>query len=461
MITRRSLIILTVIFFLNTFVSVAQTHKDSLNFNLIVAAEQGNEKEVLKCLKNGANVNAVTFDGISALMYASQNGYLNIVKILIYNGSNINQRPPSGVTALSGATQFNRLDVMEYLLTKGANPNIKDNDSIAPLLYAVTYNYLDAVNLLFLYGADILTSAKDGTNAMHIACLSGYSQITDLLIKRGMPIENPDFANWTPLHCVAQSGSLDAAKDLISNGAKINELNSDQCSPLTIAIMHKNQAFADYLLKNNADPKIKINKKNLVDIAKESNSDSIARILRKEYKIKSNRFLLTGVYFSPLNFSIGQNEGLMNYKIGSNTSFFNTNIYLTFFNRYKRQNVTIQTSAYQYYQYREQSYMPGIGINKAIYLYSKKQNKIGLIVGMDQVIQFKNWHGVDYGPKTVLKTTPYSLLTLKHRAISLNLGTRYLKSAQQKNAPWLFDFGISFTTNKPRMISTKKLYWIE
>ena len=44
---------------------------------------EGNEKNVLMLLKAGADVNTSTYEGITPLMYASQGGYLSIVKILI------------------------------------------------------------------------------------------------------------------------------------------------------------------------------------------------------------------------------------------------------------------------------------------------------------------------------------------------------------------------------------------
>ncbi len=52
-------------------------------------------------LDNGANINAKTCNGWTALMYASSYGYLDMVKFLVKNGADINAITNEGYTALN------------------------------------------------------------------------------------------------------------------------------------------------------------------------------------------------------------------------------------------------------------------------------------------------------------------------------------------------------------------------
>lgn len=94
-------------------------------------------------LKNGANPNSLNDQQQSALMKASQSGFLKIMKLLIDNGANVNARDTvKGRTPLHWAqrmreggrlkrgdqmTKERALDVAKLLIQHGANPNIKDN----------------------------------------------------------------------------------------------------------------------------------------------------------------------------------------------------------------------------------------------------------------------------------------------------------------------------------------------
>ena len=78
-------------------------------------------------LKLGVNPNSKGKKGFSLLMYASQLGYLNAVKILLkHKKINVNHRGNSGKTALMEAAQKGHLEIVDLLLKNGANPKIKE-----------------------------------------------------------------------------------------------------------------------------------------------------------------------------------------------------------------------------------------------------------------------------------------------------------------------------------------------
>ena len=61
-------------------------------------------------------------DGFTPLHYASQEGHLPVVKILLENGASWEDRNYQGVAPLHKAAQNNRHDVVRYLVTTAGCP---------------------------------------------------------------------------------------------------------------------------------------------------------------------------------------------------------------------------------------------------------------------------------------------------------------------------------------------------
>ena len=85
------------------YISLLLDYGDHVNFKdkrrdtaLILASEQGYIKVVKILIENGANVNSRDVWGKSSLTHASLYGYIKIVKILLEYGANVNdlQRDP-------------------------------------------------------------------------------------------------------------------------------------------------------------------------------------------------------------------------------------------------------------------------------------------------------------------------------------------------------------------------------
>ncbi|MCB1143104.1 MAG: ankyrin repeat domain-containing protein [Leptospiraceae bacterium] len=84
---------------------------------LMVASKEGDLQLVKLLIDRGANVNATTPDGHTALMYASYNRYPEIVKVLIEHGANVNAKSIQGHTALSEIDDSHKEEII--LLLKG------------------------------------------------------------------------------------------------------------------------------------------------------------------------------------------------------------------------------------------------------------------------------------------------------------------------------------------------------
>ena len=76
------------------------TDKD---FELIIAASEGDTNKLFAFLEIGADVNTTTYEGVTPLMFAAQNGHLRSVEILIDSGAIVNKKPDNMIDALLGA----------------------------------------------------------------------------------------------------------------------------------------------------------------------------------------------------------------------------------------------------------------------------------------------------------------------------------------------------------------------
>ncbi len=71
------------------------------------------------------------------LVYASQEGHVDIVELLISNGANVNHFDEDGISPLMFAAQKGHLGVVETLLAHGARVNHVDEQRRSALVYAI------------------------------------------------------------------------------------------------------------------------------------------------------------------------------------------------------------------------------------------------------------------------------------------------------------------------------------
>lgn len=70
------------------------------NNELFKSAENGNLEQVKQCLENGADVNAKSATGLTALLVASKEGHFEVAKLLIENGAQVGIKDNNFKTAL-------------------------------------------------------------------------------------------------------------------------------------------------------------------------------------------------------------------------------------------------------------------------------------------------------------------------------------------------------------------------
>lgn len=116
---------------------------------LMVASREGWSEVVVSLLDGGADINAVTADGKSALVFAAlYSNNAGLIRILVTRGSDPNQGRPDGVTALMYGAMGGNADVVAALLNLGADPSAVDDQGRTAAFFAKDRGFPDVAQVL-------------------------------------------------------------------------------------------------------------------------------------------------------------------------------------------------------------------------------------------------------------------------------------------------------------------------
>jgi len=154
---------------------------------LMWAASQGHTELCSLLIERGADVNAYCIRGITPLMMAAEAGKADIVELLLTFGVKIDEQDllrNGGNTALLFASQNGSLPAVRILLQAGANVNIAAVGSGAtPLMWAARNGNLDMVKLMVEHGANIhACQVYDTWNARSFAAQNGHTAVCNYLL---------------------------------------------------------------------------------------------------------------------------------------------------------------------------------------------------------------------------------------------------------------------------------------
>lgn len=109
------------------------------------------------------------------------------VKQLLDKGEAVDAKQ-AGQTALHFASMNGKVDIISILIARGAKVDAQDDQGVTPLMLACKDGQLDAVRALLAQGAKLETQNKMGENALHIAGAHGKKDVVTELLDRGANI---------------------------------------------------------------------------------------------------------------------------------------------------------------------------------------------------------------------------------------------------------------------------------
>jgi ankyrin repeat protein len=107
-----------------------------------------------RLIKWGVDLNIRDNGGKTALIWASYENNIEVVKLLIEAGANLDIRTNGGRTALMLASYNNYGEIVKLLIKAGAHLNIRNNWGKTALIEASYYDHIEVVKLLLENFAD-------------------------------------------------------------------------------------------------------------------------------------------------------------------------------------------------------------------------------------------------------------------------------------------------------------------
>jgi ankyrin repeat protein len=223
---------------------------------LMEAASYGTVAEMEQLLGSGADVNARSQAGLTALMCAVHDP--RKVALLIARGADVNARTDSGATPLYLSSLYSgAIESMKQLLDRGATMATTKNGA-TPLHAAVETGDVAKAGLLLARGIDVNAATKPGGfTPLHLAVFTDEADMARTLLKAGANpnARIPAFGNTTAVIEAAFAGAVNVLPVLIAAGADVNGKDEEGRTALMYAVW-RDPGYADaaeLLLKAGAE----------------------------------------------------------------------------------------------------------------------------------------------------------------------------------------------------------------
>lgn len=207
----------------------------------IGAAQEGQTKILKQLVAAGLDINQPDDKGNYPFLYAISNGNLDTVRFFVERGADLTweQTSEGGGTigpALVLASLEGHLPVVKYLVEQKADVNIQNRHGDTPLVVAISRNHQEvALFLLAQPKINVNKQNKHGSSALTWAAEKGNIVLIEALLKAGANPNLADVDNDTALGNAAFNGNIEAVRMLIKAKADINSKNKDGKTALMLA----------------------------------------------------------------------------------------------------------------------------------------------------------------------------------------------------------------------------------
>lgn len=198
-------------------------------------------------------INAQDDIGSHALYWASLQGYIDIVQLLIDGGADTNALGKNGhYHSLHAVSITGNTEIAQLLLSNGADVNLQGTD-MSPLHIASSQGHLELVRLLIDNGANVNAQDRLRRTPLPSALTNGHLGIAKLLLENGADVNARRGILDTPLQTAVKRSYLEMAQLLIDNGADMNTRDLYHNTPLQNALTHGYLEMVQLLIHNGAN----------------------------------------------------------------------------------------------------------------------------------------------------------------------------------------------------------------
>lgn len=230
---------------------------------IALAAREGFIDFVSTLIDFGANIDATTNDEtcMNALLYAAENGHLEVLRLLLARGATLNQVDGKGRCALVLAASKGYFEIVCHLLqcdwhdvTVGLNLAKAAQQA---LIFAASNGHVEICDyLLDMAEVQINTIDNDltGHTALTAACANGRVKVCEKLLKRGASTLVLNLKGEPPLICAVSEGQWEVVELIIAhNQNTIEQTDNLGKTSLMLASAEGHLGILELLLSNGAD----------------------------------------------------------------------------------------------------------------------------------------------------------------------------------------------------------------
>lgn len=216
---------------------------------LYFSAQEGFTDLVKILLEAGADPNLADEEGQTPVCIAAYMGRFEATEELVRAGAKLDDPAFETNTPLMHAYSHKHLDVFKLLLESGADPNWRLNNERTALHFAVHNRNEDYLLPLLESGADPNLVMSDGNTPLSLAVRDSNLYMSRVLLEAGADIHwrGPDGENLLFIN-----NDLSMVDLLVAEGADINGLDNRKRDALAYALVKKEQEKAHRLIEHHA-----------------------------------------------------------------------------------------------------------------------------------------------------------------------------------------------------------------
>src|SRR5262245_45972821 len=191
---------------------------------LLEAVKASDVTAVRALLKSGADVNAASVDGTTALHWAVRRDAADIADLLLRAGAHADRPNRYGVTPLALAAANGNGGMIKRLLNAVASAKAVAADGDTLLMTAAPSDTTAGVKYLLAGGANVgARENRRGTTALMWAAEAKQAGVASLLIEAGANVADRSRGDYSALLIAVRGGSLDTVQVLLAAGGNIND----------------------------------------------------------------------------------------------------------------------------------------------------------------------------------------------------------------------------------------------
>jgi uncharacterized protein len=230
-------------------------------------------QSALAATATAAGIDAAQNDGATPLLWAVYNGDQVEVQRLLRAGADFRAANAFGATPFSEAARIGHAGILTLLLKAGADPRATNSEGQTALHLVARTGNIEAAKLLIKAGAAVdARETWGGQTPLHWAAAQDQPAMISLLISKGADVnaraalrdwqrrvtaegrpKDMNHGGFTPLLYAAREGHLGAAAALIRGKADLDLADPDGTTPLILALTNAQWDLARLLIDAGAD----------------------------------------------------------------------------------------------------------------------------------------------------------------------------------------------------------------